>query len=105
MHSPTRHGEEFARAINAAIPYAFALANPVTPAASFSWFGTVFAVVILGGLGNLLGTLLAGVSVGVLSGLVGSLWAESNVPIALFAAIILALVLRPQGVFTRRRTA
>src|SRR5678815_4558323 len=43
----------------------FALANHVMPATAYEWFGTVFAVVILGGLGNLLGTLYAGVGVGV----------------------------------------
>jgi branched-chain amino acid transport system permease protein len=82
----------------------FALANHVTPATPYEWFGTVFAVVILGGLGNLLGTLLAGVSVGVVSGLVATIWSQGVEPIALFLAIILALVLRPQGLFTRGRT-
>ncbi len=83
----------------------FTLANSITPATAYEWFGTVFAVVILGGLGNLLGTLLAGVSVGVLSGLVSLIWSPATEPIALFLAIILALVLRPQGVFTRRSVA
>jgi branched-chain amino acid transport system permease protein len=41
------------------------------------WFGTVFAVVILGGIGNLLGTLIAGVGVG-LSGLVSVIWSPST---------------------------
>ena len=80
----------------------FGLANHVMPATAYEWFGTVFAVVILGGLGNLLGTLYAGVSVGVVSGLVSTIWSQGIEPIALFVAIILALVLRPQGLFTRR---
>jgi len=79
----------------------FGLANHVMPATAYEWFGTVFAVVILGGLGNLLGTLYAGVSVGVVSGLVSTIWSQGIEPIALFVAIILALVLRPQGLFTR----
>jgi branched-chain amino acid transport system permease protein len=82
----------------------FALANHVMPATAFEWFGIAFAVVILGGLGNLLGTLLAGISVGVVSGLVSTIWSQGVEPIALFVAIVVALVLRPQGVFTRRRT-
>jgi branched-chain amino acid transport system permease protein len=80
------------------------LGSFVQPTTAYEWFGIVFAVVILGGLGNMLGTLLAGVSVGALSGLVALRWSQGVEPIALFVAIILALVLRPQGVFTRRRT-
>src|SRR5690606_32255523 len=81
---------------------AFMLGNFIQPSHAYEWFGIVFAVVILGGLGNLLGTLYAGISVGALSGLVGVIWSQAYVPITLFAAIILALVLRPQGVFLRR---
>jgi branched-chain amino acid transport system permease protein len=83
----------------------FALANHVMPATAFEWFGIVFAVVILGGLGNLLGTLFAGISVGIVSGLVSTIWSQGVEPIALFVAIVVALVLRPQGVFARRRAA
>lgn len=79
----------------------FMLGNFVQPTTAYEWFGTVFAVVILGGLGNLLGTLLAGVSVGVVSGLVSLIWSQGVEPVALFVAIILALVLRPQGLFSR----
>ncbi len=83
----------------------FSLANNVMPATAYEWFGTVFAVVILGGLGNLLGTLLAGISVGIVSGLVSTIWSQGVEPIALFVAIILALVLRPRGLFTLGRAA
>lgn len=83
----------------------YMLGNFVQPTSAFEWFGIVFAVVILGGLGNMLGTLYAGISVGAVSGLVALIWSQAIAPIALFAAIILALVLRPQGVFTRRRPA
>ena len=38
----------------------FALGNALTPATAFEWFGIVFAVVILGGIGNVVGTLAAG---------------------------------------------
>jgi branched-chain amino acid transport system permease protein len=81
------------------------LGSFVQPTTAYEWFGIVFAVVILGGLGNMLGTLFAGISVGALSGLVALTWSQGVEPIALFVAIILALVLRPQGVFSRRRTA
>jgi branched-chain amino acid transport system permease protein len=83
----------------------FALANSITPTAPYEWFGTVFAVVILGGIGNLLGTLYAGIGIGVLSGLVSVIWSPSTEPFVLFLAIILALVLRPRGLFRRRDAA
>jgi branched-chain amino acid transport system permease protein len=79
----------------------FALSNSITPTTPYEWFGTVFAVVILGGVGNLLGTLVAGVGVGVLSGLVSVVWSPSTEPFVLFLAIVLALLLRPQGLFAR----
>ena len=42
----------------------WALSNAITPSTPFEWFGIVFAVVILGGIGNVAGTLLAGVLIG-----------------------------------------
>jgi Branched-chain amino acid ABC-type transport system, permease components len=80
----------------------FALSNSITPTTPYEWFGTVFAVVILGGIGNLLGTLVAGIGIGVLSGVVSVVWSPSTEPFFLFLAIILALLLRPQGLFTRQ---
>jgi branched-chain amino acid transport system permease protein len=74
----------------------FALTNSLTPATAYEWFGIVFAVVIVGGIGNLLGTLLAGIAVGVLSSLVSVIWSPSTEPFVLFLAIIVALLLRPR---------
>jgi branched-chain amino acid transport system permease protein len=83
----------------------FALSNTLTPAHAYEWFGIVFAVVILGGVGNLLGSLFAGVGVGAFSAIVSVLWDPSYEPFALFLAIIVALVLRPQGLFRRQVVA
>lgn len=77
----------------------FALANALTPSTAYEWFGIVFAVVILGGIGHLLGTLLAGVLVGVLSGVVSVVLSPAAAPFVLFSAIVLALLLRPRGLF------
>jgi branched-chain amino acid transport system permease protein len=79
----------------------FSLANALTPATAFEWFGTVFAVVILGGIGQVLGTLAAGVLVGVLSGVVSVVLSPAAAPFVLFLVIVLALLVRPQGLFTR----
>jgi branched-chain amino acid transport system permease protein len=78
----------------------FALANALTPETAYEWFGTVFAVVILGGIGEVVGTFAAGILVGVLSGVVSAVWSPATAPFVLFSAIILALLLRPQGLFT-----
>lgn len=83
----------------------FALGNALTPATAFEWFGTVFAVVILGGIGHLTGTLAAGMLVGVLSGVVSVLLSPAAAPFVLFSAIVLALLLRPQGLFARGGSA
>jgi branched-chain amino acid transport system permease protein len=82
----------------------FSLANALTPATAFEWFGTVFAVVILGGIGQLVGTLAAGVLVGAVSGVVSVALSPAAAPFVLFSAIVLALLLRPQGLFTVGRT-
>jgi len=78
----------------------FSLGNSLIPATAFEWFGTVFAVVILGGIGHLTGTLAAGVLVGLLSSVVSVVLSPATAPFVLFSAIILALILRPQGLFT-----
>ena len=77
----------------------FALSNALTPETAYEWFGIVFAVVILGGIGEVIGTFAAGVLVGVLSGVVSVVWSPATAPFVLFSAIILALLLRPRGLF------
>ncbi len=95
----------FAGATGAVAGSIFLLGNHIAPTVPYSWFGIVFAVVILGGIGNLLGTLWAGIGIGVLSGVVATVWSPSAEPLVLFLAIALALILRPQGLFTRSRVA
>jgi branched-chain amino acid transport system permease protein len=77
----------------------FALGSALTPATAFEWFGTVFAVVILGGVGHLVGTLSAGLFVGVLSAVVSVVLSPSAAPFVLFSAIVVALLVRPRGLF------
>jgi branched-chain amino acid transport system permease protein len=77
----------------------YSLGSALTPFTAFEWFGTVFAVVILGGVGQLLGTLSAGLFVGALSGIVAVVLSPAATPFVLFSAIVLALLLRPQGLF------
>jgi len=86
----------------AAAGMVFALTNALSPTAAYEWFGIVFAVVILGGIGQVVGTFAAGIAVGVVSAVVSAAWSPATAPIVLFSAIVLALVVRPQGLFTLR---
>ena len=81
-----------------------AVDRPLTPSAPFEWFGIVFAVVILGGIGNVVGTLAAGVIVGALSGVVSAAWSPLAAPLVIFSLIIVSLLVRPRGLFTRGST-
>jgi branched-chain amino acid transport system permease protein len=80
----------------------WALGNTLVPDAPFEWIGIVFAVVILGGIGQVLGTLAAGVLVGALYGVAGVVWESTASLLVVFLAIVLALLVRPQGLFVRR---
>lgn len=79
----------------------FALSTALTPFAAFEWFGIVFAVVILGGIGNVVGTLLAGLLVGTLSSLASVALSPAAEPFVVFSLIVVALLVRPQGLFAR----
>jgi branched-chain amino acid transport system permease protein len=82
----------------------FALTNALTPTTAYEWFGIIFAVVIVGGIGQVLGTFIAGVLVGVVSAIVSTAWSPATAPIVLFSAIVLVLVVRPRGLFASGAT-
>jgi branched-chain amino acid transport system permease protein len=76
-----------------------ALGESLHPDQPFEWVGRVFAIVILGGIGNLTGTLYAGLLVGAISGLTAVVWSPSASPFVVFSMVVLALVFRPTGLF------
>lgn len=76
----------------------------LSPNISFAWFGIVFPVVILGGLGSAVGALGAGVIVGVAAGVASAEWGPLSAPLVTFVLLIVALLFRPQGLFTRERS-
>lgn len=80
----------------------FALGESLTPDAPFEWVGRVFAIVILGGIGNVTGTLYAGLLVGATSGLTAVIWSPSASPFVVFSMVVLALLFRPTGLFPRK---
>ena len=77
---------------------AIALMHTLAPGQIYSWLGVVFAVVILGGLGNPMGPLLAGLVVGVSEAITMALTAPAWAPLVSFTLLILILLLRPDRV-------
>jgi branched-chain amino acid transport system permease protein len=82
-----------------------AVGQQIFPGLAVSWFGVVFPVVILGGLGHTVGTLTAGVIVGVAYGVAAVMWAPLAAPLVTFLILIAALLFRPQGLLTSRSVA
>jgi branched-chain amino acid transport system permease protein len=80
----------------------FAIGASLTPDSAFEWFGIVFAIVILGGIGNVMGTLVAGALVGSVAGVVTVAWSPATAPLVVFSLVVLALLFRPRGLFPRR---
>jgi branched-chain amino acid transport system permease protein len=60
---------------------------------------TTFAVVILGGLGNVTGALFGGLLVGVVENIVGTYIALNLAPVGVFALFIIVMLIKPNGLF------
>lgn len=73
-----------------------ALSHTLAPSQIYAWIGVVFAVVMIGGLGNPLGPLIAGVVIGVSEGLTMAVTAPAWAPLVSFSLLIAALILRPE---------
>jgi branched-chain amino acid transport system permease protein len=74
----------------------------VSPAMGGSIIMTVFAVVVIGGMGSILGSIVTGLGLGLVEGLTKFLYPEaSNVVVFVIMAIV--LLLRPAGLFGRER--
>lgn len=78
----------------------FALGGALTPSIPFEWVGIVFAIVILGGIGNVIGTLAAGILVSVASAVISVIWTPAVAPFVVFSLVIAALLFRPRGLFS-----
>jgi branched-chain amino acid transport system permease protein len=82
-----------------------ALFQSISPSMSLAWFGIVFPVVILGGLGSTVGALGAGVIVGVAAGVTSVQWEPLAASLVTFSIMIAALLFRPEGLFTRKKVS
>ena len=73
----------------------------VHPLMGFSFVFKAFAIIIIGGLGNVSGAAIAAVLLGVLESLLGGFLPQALVDGLAFAAMIVVLLVRPQGLFGR----
>lgn len=73
----------------------------VHPLMGFSFVFKAFAIIIIGGLGNVSGAAVAAIALGVLENLMGGFLPQVMVDGLAFAAMILILLIRPQGLFGR----
>ena len=77
------------------------LVNPFSPYAGTTYLITAFSVAILGGMGSMFGTLIAGFIVGMSESLFSILLPSQITPVIAFLLIIFALLIRPEGLFSR----
>jgi branched-chain amino acid transport system permease protein len=73
----------------------------VHPLMGFSFVFKAFAIIIIGGLGNIAGAAITAVGLGVLESVVGGFLPLDMVDALAFVAMIAILLLRPQGLFGR----
>jgi len=74
---------------------------PVEPSIGREYIGRVFAIAVLGGLGNIGGTLVAALILGVAESLTSTFSGPSWALAVSFGILLLALALRPSGLFGR----
>ena len=72
-----------------------------TPASGASYLLTDFAIVVLGGMGNILGTLIGGILLGVLQSLAGVTLGDGYRDVVGLVLFLAVLAVRPQGLFGR----
>lgn len=69
----------------------------LTPQVGFELVLKAFAVAIVAGLGRLNGLLPAALLIGIMESAVGTYWSESLATATVFAAVVVTLLVRPQG--------
>jgi branched-chain amino acid transport system permease protein len=63
---------------------------------------TVFAVVVIGGMGSIMGSILTGLMLGVVEGLTRVYYPEASATVV-FVIMALVLLVRPAGLFGREK--
>jgi branched-chain amino acid transport system permease protein len=70
-----------------------------TPASGANYLLTDFAIVVLGGMGNIFGTLVGGILLGVLQSLAGVTLGDGYRDLVGLVLFLAVLAVRPQGLF------
>ena len=80
----------------------YVLTFPVDPYMGFGLTVKAFAIIVVGGIGNLPGALIVGVLLGVVEGLVGLFWGPEWSPAISVILLLLILVAFPSGIRWKR---
>ncbi len=81
--------------------FAGVLAAPiysVNPNMGSSFINTVFAVVVIGGMGSILGSILTGFGLGIIEGLTKVFYPQASATVV-FLVMVIVLLARPRGLF------
>jgi len=81
--------------------FAGVLAAPiysVNPNMGTNFINTVFAVVVIGGMGSILGSIVTGFALGVIEGLTKVFWPQASATVV-FVVMVIVLLTRPRGLF------
>lgn len=83
--------------------FAGVLAAPiysVNPNMGSNFINTVFAVVVIGGMGSILGSIITGFGLGVIEGLTKVFYPQASATVV-FVVMVIVLLTRPRGLFGR----
>ena len=75
--------------------------QPVEPSVGRDYIGRVFAIAVLGGLGSFLGTVVAAMTLGIMESLTATFYGPSWSPAIAFGFLLIALAVKPSGMFGR----
>jgi branched-chain amino acid transport system permease protein len=77
----------------------FGATNAFNPNSGYDLISRLLAIVILGGMGSIGGAMAAAIFILVVNDVVAVAWSPTWAPLVFFAALVLVLSVRPQGLF------
>jgi branched-chain amino acid transport system permease protein len=79
----------------------FGLLYPFNSGSHYDLISVLLSVVLLGGLGSIFGSVVGGLFLGVISSVTAAVWNPQWESMTFFIALLLVLLIRPQGMFGR----
>jgi branched-chain amino acid transport system permease protein len=77
----------------------FGATNAFNPSSGYDLISRLLAIVILGGMGSIGGAMAAAIFILVINDVVAVAWSPTWAPLVFFAALVVVLSIRPQGLF------